>query len=431
MTRVATTAALVLVLTAGDCFRSTPLPPTTELSWSAVASGGNHTCGLTGDGTAFCWGLATAGQLGAGANSPRRVGVTPRRVDTEETFRALTAGRRHTCGLAEDGGVLCWGGNGSGQLGVDAEAAADRCSAGLCVAPAPVRGSDTLDIEALDAGAAHTCGLAASGDLLCWGSNRWGQLGAGEAGPGGASSAPGRVRADVDFTAVSAGVRHTCALAESGDVWCWGENGVGQAGPLTGESCGASGDTAGGEGGVPCATEPSRVPSERAFTAVAAGGSHTCALDGSGGAWCWGRDRQDELGQGRGWPEECEPPGATSPVGCSRRPVRVSGDHAFSGITAGGAHACGRTAGGRVWCWGDNALGQTGYCGVGAAQTPQRVCRGTDYRAVSAGGIHTCGVTAAGDAWCWGANGEGQLGAGSTQFSYFGPIEVGEALSGG
>ena len=137
------------------------------LEFTSLTTGNVHTCGLTSDGTAYCWGLNTEAQLGS-------VGMikipTPVAVPTELRFAALTAGTNHTCGLTADGTAYCWGGNGSGQLG-------DGTMGIGGPSPEPVLGG--LTFVALSAGAEHTCGLIAEGVAYCWGSNNSGQLGDG------------------------------------------------------------------------------------------------------------------------------------------------------------------------------------------------------------------------------------------------------------
>lgn len=71
----------------------------------------------------------------------------------------------------------------------------------------------------LSAGREHVCGLMSSGTVKCWGSNSSGQLGANGAQPG----APGLVSNLSGVVAVAAGDLHTCALIFSGTVKCWGQ----------------------------------------------------------------------------------------------------------------------------------------------------------------------------------------------------------------
>jgi len=46
--------------------RSSPVPEAGGLSFTAVSVGGQHTCGITTAGEAYCWGDNQAGQLGDG-----------------------------------------------------------------------------------------------------------------------------------------------------------------------------------------------------------------------------------------------------------------------------------------------------------------------------------------------------------------------------
>jgi len=84
------------------------------LSFTAIAAGVNHTCGLTSGGVAYCWGSNYLGQLGVADTSSRS---TPTAVDGGLPFAALTAGWYHNCGLTATGATHCWGGGNQGQLG--------------------------------------------------------------------------------------------------------------------------------------------------------------------------------------------------------------------------------------------------------------------------------------------------------------------------
>ncbi|MFB6241021.1 MAG: hypothetical protein ABEJ46_05630, partial [Gemmatimonadota bacterium] len=92
----------------------------------------------------------------------------------------------------------------------------------------------------------------------------------------------------VAWAAVAAGGSHTCALARSGDAYCWGAAGDGQLGT-------GSGVAADSSCGGPCAKVPRRVEASVAFDTLVAGRAHTCALDPAGAAFCWGRNANGQL----------------------------------------------------------------------------------------------------------------------------------------
>jgi serine/threonine protein kinase len=135
------------------------------------------------------------------------------------------------------------------------------------------------------------------------------------------------------------------------------------------------------------------------LVALAAGVSHGCGLDVTGGAWCWGANEAGQLGDG---------------TTLDRRPAAaVATDARFSVLAAGLSHTCGLTAGGQVACWGRNASGQLGDGTRQDHFVPAPAAGGQSFRDLLAGWNHTCGLTAGGQALCWGSNARGQVGDGS------------------
>jgi alpha-tubulin suppressor-like RCC1 family protein len=184
---------------------------------AAVSAGAGHTCAVTAASGLLCWGLNIGGQIGDGttvnAYSPTVVqGLTAGVV-------GVTGGGLHTCALTTAGGVKCWGSNANGQLG-------DNGTSDSHV-PVDVPGLATGVVQ-VSAGQSHTCALTASGGVVCWGYNFYGQLGDDSTNDSHVPVAVAGLGAGVK--AVSAGYYHTCALTSSGAVKCWGENTSGQLG---------------------------------------------------------------------------------------------------------------------------------------------------------------------------------------------------------
>jgi alpha-tubulin suppressor-like RCC1 family protein len=188
----------------------------------SLAPGGHvHTCGLTtADGSAYCWGNNTFGQLGDGkkSNAAQR---DPQAVTGGQKFTSLVLGFNHTCGLIADGSAYCWGSNLAGQLGDGTTD--ERLS--------PVRAAPALKFASLTASASQTCGLTADGTAHCWGANGFGQLGNGNAG--GQSTAATAVTGGVKFASLSAGEEFACGVATDKTVYCWGSNRAGWLGDGT------------------------------------------------------------------------------------------------------------------------------------------------------------------------------------------------------
>lgn len=355
-----------------------------EVTWAMLDAGRGHTCGLTTEGVAWCWGYSARGQVGYGGNADQ---FAPIRVATDLRFAMIESGGWTTCALTSAGAAYCWGEeNGTGYVdGTVSDA----------FAPAPVSGG--LTFTDLAVGGTHACGLTASGDAWCWGYGIHGQLGNGGMV---SSRVPVAVDQSVAFQQLTAGWEHTCGIANDGSAWCWGANQRGQVGTeAPNEIC--------EPGTFPeslCHTRPARVASEESFVAITGGIVHTCAIATGGAAWCWGSNEGGELGTGA--------TGAPEPV-----PVAVADGHAFTTISAGywastgsAGYTCATNEAGAAYCWGENREGRLGTGGTQDETRPAAVVSALSFAGISAGQDHTCAVTGDGVGYCWGTSGAGALG---------------------
>ena len=240
----------------------TPSKLASDLVWAQVTAGGAHNCGLTQDGVAYCWGANTTGQLGIRSDTIAIFKPAP--VYGDFRFLAVAAGATHTCGLTLDHTALCWGNNNFGQLGdggttprlaptlVLAGAVTfqsidvgDPWSCGLSttgkaycwgglegfgVSPTPHLYPDTPTFVSMSVGSFHACALTGDGQAYCWGNNQFGQLGDSSVV---SKSAPTAVAGGLHFTSIAAGVAHTCGITSDGSVACWGSNLAGELGDKT------------------------------------------------------------------------------------------------------------------------------------------------------------------------------------------------------
>lgn len=329
----------------------------------------------------------------------------------------ISAGARDTCGASTGGVAFCWGRNDMGQLG--------NASTNAASVPSAVWGAHNF--IAVSAQWGLTCGLATGGNVYCWGS-------------GGEPAVPGTYDTTttasvpkgggLTFEAASAGDGQACGLTSAGSAYCWGWNHYGQLG--TGDQT----DRA----------EPSAVAGGLTFSIVSLGADdHTCGLTTAGAAYCWGFNRDGQLGASSS--DNCALPLSGNTIACSLKPVAVSGGLTFTTLSAGSRYTCGLT-GGTAYCWGSNsstpvavpgglsfttvsvgsqACGVTSagaaYCWSAASSTPALAPGGLTFATISVGSDHVCGLTASRVAYCWGGNSQGQLGDG-TQTTSSVPVKV-------
>jgi alpha-tubulin suppressor-like RCC1 family protein len=274
----------------------------------------------------------------------------------------------------------------------------------------------------------HTCALLDNAQIKCWGWNLYGQLGLGDTnsrgdGPGEMGDALPAVAlgSGRTATAVAAGLWHTCAILDNGQVKCWGFNGSGQLGlgdtASRGDQSGEMGDN------LPVVA----LGTGRTATAISAGGRHTCVRLDNGQVKCWGDGFHGELGLG----DIANRGDQTGEMGDSLPAVSLGTGRTATAISAGDRHTCARLDNGQVKCWGENTAGQLGlgdtaWRGRAAGQMGDSLPAvtlgtGRTATAVSASGGdsmggngYTCALLDNAQIKCWGSNDSGRLGLGDT-----------------
>ena len=283
-----------------------------------------------------------------------------------ENIQGISVGAHNKCSVERrNNGTLtkCWGKilNGVGgeetgnvcQSGDTPEERAIECHRNYRGSPETVRFGESQHVEYLDIGSETACAILRSGRISCWGRNDFGQTGSERSEASGpcvvAACEPTPFLVPVNMgvaVGVSVGGFHVCAVNQRGQLYCWGRNDRDQTGLPSDEQLCAE-DT-------PCVRQATQVPDLPPIISVAAGRSHTCALDHVGGVLCWGDNQKGQLGVGA--------VGALEPGGAAKSSVALSVGRLepMTNLTAGEFSNCARSATERVYCWGDNSLGQLG-----------------------------------------------------------------------
>lgn len=337
----------------------------------------------------------------------------------------------HSCAAGWEGEVYCVGNGGDGQLGYPASPYSSDFG----------RVEGLADVVQVAVGRAHSCALGQDGNVRCWGANYSGQLGDGTRSQ---RLEPTLVKGLSGVRSIFAHTAQTCAILQSGKLSCWGWGERGQLGlaarqrKLSGQSQVANLDRA---------------------VSIAAGATHTCALDAFGIASCWGQPTHGDI--------RCRPVGAqllcqgqsssyelSGRVTLRSTPEREPSLSGGSALWANGDFTCSDPQG-RFRCLALTSedppkevrlpvlapssrlsVAEAMLCAVvgGSASCSPRVEYWAEERLASLaeftpvpglsnveqlgiGEAHACARSSAGEVHCWGQNPTGQLGTGDTQDS--------------
>ncbi|MBN2724387.1 MAG: hypothetical protein JXR95_09980 [Deltaproteobacteria bacterium] len=367
-------------LSGGTCNELCGFDECTEKIYQTISTGNSHTCAIDSNGKVWCWGNNLSGQLG---NNSIQSSDIPEEVILEEqtTINSADGGDNSTCALDDSGDAWCWGSNLYGQLGNNETTDS--------LVPVEVEMPAGITFTAISTGSYFSCAIDTEGQIWCWGSNNYGQL-------GNNLSVNSPVPVEIHnpdnkfFTSLNAGSAHVCALDDSGKPWCWGSNLYGQLGINTTN-----------DSPVPVAV---LIQENLILNSISCSDGNSCALDNSGNAWCWGRNNYGQIGNNSTLqaltPKSVDMPESTS----------------FSSIGAGKSHNCALDTSGNAWCWGANNLGQLGIDSTSGWGYPVEVHmpENTTFSAISTGVAHNCALADNNRVWCWGFNSNGQLGVGDS-----------------
>jgi len=306
---------------------SVPVRVPGNLKFVQLATYGRHTCGLTAEGKAYCWGYNGWGALGANSNAGQS--YTPMAVATNQTFRSISAGSDHACAITFDNVGYCWGNNDWRQLGTGTSATASS----------PVQIAGGISFASITAGAAFTCGVATlNGVAYCWGANSIGQTGDGKTINYGNVfvSAPQQVVGSQAFKSISLGNQFACGVTMAGLGYCWGSN-----------------NSKFGAGPTNDSSTPVAISGGLTFRSISTGNTHACGVTTQDAVYCWGANGNGQLG--------------VSLQNGSNVPVRAAGNLTAAEVSASGigtgsaSHSCMITSDRlSVYCFGRNDVGQLG-----------------------------------------------------------------------
>ena len=307
----ATSAELVLGGSQGNTdYDFTPAGEITQ-----IAAGDSHSAAVTKDGDLYMWGANGSGQLGIQSNAASNIPVKVNNSSStlpEKSVKYVALGSYHSAAITKDGSLYMWGYNNYGQLG----------NGSTTYSYTPVKIMENVATVSL--GAWHSAAITKDGSLYMWGYNNYGQLGNESSGNYEKSVSPIKIMENV--AAVSLGRWRSAAITKDGSLYMWGWNRFGELGNGTTNEL----------------TRPQRVAAN--VQSVELGNYHTTAVSKDGGLYTWGYNNYGQLGNGT--------------TNNSYTPVKIMSDVVSS---AGGSHhTIALKKNGTVYTWGDNEYGELG-----------------------------------------------------------------------
>ncbi len=240
--------------------------------------------------------------------------------------------------------------------------------------------------------------ITENGDLYCWGYNRDGQIGNGTTEN---QLTPVKVLSSVKFVSYSSDTHHcsVSAITENGDLYCWGNNNYGQVGNGTIENQAIP---------VKVLSDVKSISYGRSTVITGIPGSawyytsSVLAITEDGDLYCWGDNRDGQVGNGAIKKNQTIP-------------VRVLSDvkSILFSLNADNYSVSAIMENGDLYCWGCNKYGQIGNGTIETQTIPVKIL--SDVKSISLFGNSVSAITENGDLYRWGYNRDGQIGNGTTK----------------
>ncbi len=344
-----------------------------------LSVGLDFACYVRTDGTVWCWGNNSNGQLGDGTTMSRSSPTEVMGLPPNNPALEVEVAEYHACVKLTDGSIYCWGYNDQSNLGQCKGSSPDG---GLTGSASPLQVSYATVTTTKDGGRPGDGGATA-----VWSCNGGPLLAAIPNASNGYGST------------LTVGGEHTCVIDRLGSLLCWGENLSTPVGGQAGQDYSAFPSV---EGPLVVTGSDSPALQQEIVVSVQAGDDYSCLLTGDGNVYCWGGNQDGELADKR-------------KLAWSASPILVSLPSSVDSFSVDDETACALSSG-TISCWGN---GSTGI--FGPATPPQPTANansplqlGTATAIFGGPNSETVFIeNAAGTLQCWGANNNGQCALGS------------------
>lgn len=370
-------------------------------SWAQMSVAGNYSCSVDSNGKAYCWGDNTQGYLGNNSTTQSLVAVA---VDTTgvlsgKTVKSISVGSDHSCVIASDDLVYCWGYNWAGALG---DNSTTRRLVPVAVNTAGVLSGKT--IKALATGYGYTCAIASDDQEYCWGYGSNGQLGNNTINQ---SLVPVAVvttgvLSGKTIKAIASNQYHTCAIASDNNAYCWGDGSNGEFG--YGSTSNPS---------VPIAAFTIGPMVGKTVKSIAVGMYHICVIASDDLSYCAGNNSNGAFGNNTT---------TNSPTPTVVNTAGVLSGKTIKSLAAAERYTCAVASDNQAYCWGKNTNGQLGNNSIVDSLVPVAVntagvMNGKTLNSMMVGYNFASAVSSDNQVYYWGKNTNGAFGNNSASDS--------------